>query len=469
MKRFLPHSLAGQMALLIGIALFLAQLVNFALLLNERQKLNLAQNEGPAIARFVVAAGDPGRFVRNGTGVRESARPRRPGRFSRDAASLVAAGAARSEGAERRLRQALAAAGIAVAEVRAAAVELPAPVRPNRTARHRAEVQILILSARLGDGEWLNGRFLVPRRDPYLALRLGLSTLLLYLIVLGATLLIARRLARPLRELTEAAERFQGKDDAVALEPTGPNDLRRAITAFNAMSRRVVGLLDEKDRMLGAIGHDLRTPLASLRIRAESMEPEEERAKMAATIAEMTAMLEDILVLARSGRSREEARPMDVAALADALAEEYGELGRDVAFATSERQVLDVQPTLLRRALRNLIDNALQYAGSAELSVHQREGNIEIAVEDRGPGLPPEELERVLEPFHRMEASRSRETGGSGLGLTIARAVAESHGGSLRLANREGGGLSARLILPRRRSDNRSASPPPSRRRKEGR
>ncbi|HEY6916161.1 MAG TPA: ATP-binding protein, partial [Allosphingosinicella sp.] len=318
------------------------------------------------------------------------------------------------------------------------------------TARHRAEVQILILSARLGDGEWLNGRFLVPRRDPYLALRLGLSTLLLYLIVLGATLLIARRLARPLRELTEAAERFQGKEDVVALEPTGPDDLRRAITAFNAMSRRVVGLLDEKDRMLGAIGHDLRTPLASLRIRAENMEPEEERAKMAATIAEMTATLEDILALARSGRSREEARPMDVAALADALAEEYGELGRAVTFAPSERQVLDVQPTLLRRALRNLIDNALQYAGAAELSVRKAKDSIEIAVEDRGPGLPPEELERVLEPFHRLEVSRSRETGGSGLGLAIARAVAESHGGTLCLANRHGGGLSARLILPAR-------------------
>src|SRR5205085_4208357 len=166
------------------------------------------------------------------------------------------------------------------------------------------EPHSLLLSAKFGSA-WLNGRIATPRPDPWLSARLGLATLLLYLIVLGATLFVAARLARPLRDLAAAAERFGGREAPPTVASRGPSDLRRAIDAFNAMNGRVVALLDEKDRMLGAIGHDLRTPLASLRIRAESVEDEEERAAMAATIAEMASMLEDIVVLARSGRARE--------------------------------------------------------------------------------------------------------------------------------------------------------------------
>ena len=142
------------------------------------------------------------------------------------------------------------------------------------------------------------------------------------------------------------------------------------------MSARVSAMFDEKDRMLGAIGHDLRTPLASLRIRAESMEPEDEKAKMIATIEEMAATLEDILVLARTGRAREPVRAVDLSALADALVEEYRALGKPVAFEPSPRAVLDVQPNLLRRALRNLIDNAPIYAGEARVRVSEEEGRI---------------------------------------------------------------------------------------------
>lgn len=462
MSRFLPKSLAGQMALLIGIALLLAQLVNFALLLNERQKLSLAQSETPAITRFVSAAVD----VANGeAGLRRDSlrRPsRRLARFSVDPGPLVLDGAARRENTEARLRQALAAAGVPVRDVRAAL----GPVRtvafevsdgggniraqrdlPPRQWRRR-DIQMLHLSAQLGTGEWLNARVVTPRRDPLLTARLAVSTLLLYLFVLGASLLIAARLARPLRELTSAAERFEGKGDPVHVEPRGPDDLRHAILAFNAMSRRVTRLLDEKDRMLGAIGHDLRTPLASLRIRAESMESDEERDRMIATIEEMTAMLEDILVLARSGRSREEARAVDLAALVDALVEEQAELGHPVRFIPSARQVASVRPTLLRRAVRNLIENAVKYGGSADVALARSPDAVEIIISDDGPGLPEPEVDQVLEPFYRVEASRSRETGGSGLGLAIARAVAEAHGGTLRLANRPEGGLCATIALP---------------------
>jgi signal transduction histidine kinase len=444
-RRLLPSSLFGQLALLIGAALLIAQLVNFALILNERQKLSLAQNQGPAITRFAAVAGDLHQAPREFRFAVIEDASRRGARFAVGPKSAVAAEAERVPAIEARLRQTLAGNGVPADEARA---QLRTERwRDGRDGRGGPPAPVLTLSARYGS-QWLNGRILTPRPDPWLTHRLGGATLALYLIVLGATLFAATRLARPLRDLTRAAERFGGRGEPVAVVPRGPADLRRAIEAFNAMNRRVVALLDEKDRMLGAIGHDLRTPLASLRIRAESMEPEAERARMAETIDEMTAMLEDILVLARSGRGREEARSMDVSALADAVVEEFRELGCDVEMEEGERHVLGVRPNLLRRAIRNLVDNAVKYGGAARVAVRSEGGNLLVEVRDRGPGIPEERLSDVLEPFARIEESRSRETGGSGLGLAIAKAAAETHGGALRLVNAPGGGLVATLVLP---------------------
>ncbi|WP_167737326.1 ATP-binding protein [Sphingomonas parva] len=451
MKRLFPRSLIGQMALLIGGALLIAQLVNFALILNERQKLSLAQNQGPAITRFAAVASDFGQAPAEfRTAVLEDS-SRRGARFSLDRQSAVPESAGREGAIETRVAQALAANGVRAAEVRAAfGGELRPDPAPRAARPHRSPGgPVLVISARIGAGAWLNGRLVTPRPDPWLTVRLAAATLLLYLIVLGATLFIATRLARPLRDLAGAAERFGGRGEPISVTPRGPGDLRRAIDAFNAMNRRVVTLLDEKDRMLGAIGHDLRTPLASLRIRAEGVEPEAERTRIVATIEEMNAMLEDILVLARSGRDREEQRAVDVTALVDALVEEYRELGRDVSLdEDAVRQVLDVRPNLLRRAVRNLIDNAVKYGGSARVSVLRSDAALEIAIRDAGPGIAEDRLAAVLEPFARLEESRSRDTGGSGLGLAIARAAAEAHGGTLRLANAPEGGLVATLALP---------------------
>jgi signal transduction histidine kinase len=308
-------------------------------------------------------------------------------------------------------------------------------------------MQTLLLSAQLSDGSWVNARLITPRPNPWLAVQAAGSTLLIYLLILAAMVWIALRLARPLRDLTAAAEGFGGPGAAPRVEPRGPDDVRRAILAFNAMSARVSAMFDEKDRMLGAIGHDLRTPLASLRIRAESVEPEAERARMIATIEEMTAMLDDTLALARSGRAAENLRPVDISALADTVVEEFRALGHDVSFEEGKRQTAAVQPNLLRRAVRNLVDNAVKYGGSAEVAVRATARGIAVEVADRGPGIPDAELGSVQEPFVRLETSRNRETGGSGLGLALARGAAQAHGGTLELENRPGGGLLARILL----------------------
>jgi signal transduction histidine kinase len=446
-KRFLPRRLITQMAVLIGLALLAAQLVNFWLILNEREKLSLAQNQGPAITRFAAVASDFAEARPESRSPILEDNSRRGMQFGASPASNVGPNEGREPKVEERLREALREQGLEPAEVRAASRTIVAGRRQAspQSERRRRDMHMLALSARLGP-VWVNGRLPTPRADPWLKVRLAAATIFLYILVLGVTLLIAIRMVRPLRELTRAAKAFGGRSDAVPVEPRGPEDLRQAIEAFNTMNRRVAALLDEKDRMLGAIGHDLRTPLALLRIRAEEVEPESDRQRIIGPIEEMTAMLEDILVLARSGRAREEARLVDVASLVDAVVEEFRDMGSAVLFEPAERHVLRVQPLLVRRALRNLIDNALKYGGSARVSVGSAEGEVRIEVADDGPGLSNEELGLVLEPFYRVESSRSRETGGAGLGLAIAKAVAESHGGSLQLSN-GAPGLVATLVL----------------------
>jgi signal transduction histidine kinase len=339
-------------------------------------------------------------------------------------------------------------ARVPVRGVRGAARAGPGP-GSRHPPGHRHPHRAVLLAAQLDDGLWLDARLDAPGPDPWLIHRLLLATVTLFLLVFGAAWWIARRLARPLRDLTRAAEGFEGRGPAEPVVPRGPSDLRRAVEAFNAMNRRTLALLDEKDRMLGAIGHDLRTPLASLRIRAENMGPEEERERLVATVEEMAATLEDILTLARTGRAREPVRPVDLAALVDAVVEEFRELGLPAVFEPAPRVVLAVQPNLLRRAVRNLVDNAVSYGGGANVAVEDRPDRIEIRVDDGGPGIPADRLVEVLDPFRRLDISRNRESGGAGLGLAIAQAVAQAHGGLLELTNRPERGLRASLILPK--------------------
>jgi signal transduction histidine kinase len=446
-KRFLPRSLVGQMAVLIGVALLLAQLASFAYVLAERQQFNRAEIDAPAITRFTSTAEDFVQAAPEFKGLVLSDASRRGSHYELGSQTSVGPRLQRRDDTEQRLRLALQSGGIRVRDVRAAIDPHPPQQHPGT---HRRAFQSMLLSVQLPDSRWLNARLGVPEQPPLVTPELALATLLLYLFVLSATVFIALRLARPLADLTRAAEAFRGRNEPLAVDPRGPADLREAIEAFNAMNRRVVDLLEEKDRTLGAIGHDLRTPLASLRIRAESVERAEDRERMSATLEEMTATLEDILTLARVGRSREPFERVDVSALAASIIEEYRELGARVDFSADAPHPIDVQPNLMRRAIRNLVDNAVKFGGSAKVEVRGNRRSVTIAVLDRGPGLSSEELDRVGGAFYRAEPSRNRETGGAGLGLSIARAIVDAHGGTLTLANREGGGLDTRIALPRR-------------------
>jgi signal transduction histidine kinase len=307
---------------------------------------------------------------------------------------------------------------------------------------------------RRGESDWIVARWPLSGPDPnQLGYLIG-QTLLLYVVLVGGLAWLLRRITRPIAALTRRMERFAATREIDGqLEPSGPDDTRRLIVAHNELEARIAALLDEKDVMLGAIGHDLKTPLAALRVRIESVEDDAERAKMAASIEDITRSLDDILSLARVGRPSDMLERTDIGALVAAVVEEFEDMGEPVELAETERLPMPLRATWLRRALRNLIGNAMRYGERARVSLAREGREAVVLIEDDGPGIPEGEIAAMMEPFARGDASRNRGTGGSGLGLTLARAIAEQHGGRLVLKNRHGPegkvlGLVAELRFP---------------------
>jgi signal transduction histidine kinase len=328
--------------------------------------------------------------------------------------------------------------------------------RPELRSRGEWTAGNMIVAAlqREHSGEWTVARVPVTEGGPQQLGQLITQTLLLYIVLVGGLALLLRRITRPIAALTRRVERFATSQELDGqLEPSGPDDTRRLIAAHNAMESRISALLDEKDVMLGAIGHDLKTPLAALRVRIESVEDAGERAKMAASIDDITRSLDDILSLARVGRPSDPMERTDLAALLSAVVEEYEDMGEPVELAETQRLAMPLRATWLRRALRNLIGNALRYGERARVSLAREGAEAVVRIEDDGPGIAPQDIAGMMEAFTRGDSSRNRETGGAGLGLTLARAIAEQHGGTVRLANRHGpdgkvAGLVAELRLP---------------------
>lgn len=268
--------------------------------------------------------------------------------------------------------------------------------------------------------------------------------------VLIVALLAARRFAAPVLRLAAAADRLgQDLDAPPLVETKGPRELRAAARAFNRMQARLRSFVADRTRMLAAISHDLRTSLTRLRLRMELIEDEEVRAKATRDLEEMQAMLEATLAFARDDARGEPRVALDLAELVQTACDAFADAGHTVAYAGPPHLRLHGRQTALRRLLDNLIDNAVKYGGRAEVGLRAAADVVEIDVADRGPGIPTAEREHVFEPFYRLEQSRSRETGGTGLGLAVARGIARAHGGDVTLRDRDGGGLVATVRLPR--------------------
>ncbi len=462
MRRLIPRSLPGQIALLVAVALFIAQGINFAFLLRERQAARFAQVIVPTVTRLIDAAERAGSPVNPRpplpAGMDDPRRdPRRlgRGRVELTPSNPIPPELERRPAIERDLRRGLTDGGVRIGDVIAVTRPIDEnrpllrrmdPARADRLRRLGAE---LMVAVELPGKGWLSLSSAWPRSERALIWQLLAQTLILYIVVLIPVLLAGRRIARPLRSLAKAAREFRPGDGAAPVEERGPSDVRAVIAAYNGLSTRITGMLDEKDRMLGAIGHDLRTPLAALRVRIESVEDDEDRARMADTIDEMNRTLDDILSLARLGRPSEPPTDVDLSALIDAVVEDFRDLGQNVTFEEAPRLRMHLRPALMRRAVRNLIENAVKYGGGAGVRLVSDLHRVAIEVADRGPGIPAEALEKVFDPFTRLEQSRNRETGGIGLGLALARAIVRDAHGEIVLANREGGGLVATITLPR--------------------
>ena len=259
--------------------------------------------------------------------------------------------------------------------------------------------------------------------------------------------LFARRLAAPIAAFASAAERLGRDPNAPPLELEGSAEVAVAAQAFNDMQSRLRRYVHDRTSMIGAVAHDLRTPLTRLRFHIEEA-PEPVRAKMAADIAQMDAMVADVLAFVRDASQTTAHVKLELSSLLETLAEEFTEIGADVSIQHAERTVVEGDSLALKRMFANLIDNAIKFGGLARIQLRADAGTVVVDVEDDGPGLPVGDLESVFEPFHRVEPSRSRDTGGIGLGLTVARTIARAHGGDVVLENRIGGGLLARVRLP---------------------
>lgn len=313
---------------------------------------------------------------------------------------------------------------------------------------------ILVAQIDMGDGEWFYLAALLPKPDllvktAYLPTDrlLFLGFLLVILLALGVV--VVRWLTRPLAKLARAAERLGRDIEGPSLKEQGPLEIQATAQAFNRMQQRIQRFIEDRERLFSAISHDLKTPITRLRLRAEMLEKEHNRDKFRHDLEELERMVAGALECARGTDIHEQVRPIDIMALLDSLQDNAAVLGHKVEIKGEVGPAFWGRPIALKRCLGNLIDNAVFYGKEAEIEVHNSPDQLQVTIRDRGAGIPESDIDRVFDPYYRLESSRSRNTGGSGLGLGIVRDIVNAHGGELELRNREEGGLEVILSLPR--------------------
>lgn len=459
MKRFWPDSLFARLFLGIIAVVAITWLIMLALIVRERRELSLLESSsGSYLESIAVTAQDLAQLPADerDTYLEELRAQRR-----------IVNERLRERLLERREnREALERAVIARVQQRLGEEFQVREPRPGRLPRNTIPVyderlldatdtasrdlpmgRPFALEIVLPDGEAVAFRMPPPRPGPELPRRFFLDFGVL-MVTLGIALFaMTRTITRPLGKLAKAADAVGRGTSVESLPEEGGRELRAATRAFNAMQERLRRYLDSRTRVLAAMSHDMRTPLTRLRLRVESIDDEQLRAKCSADLDEMSHMIRGALAVFRGLNDDEPTVPVDIDALLASLRDEHTELGDAVSVAGHANAPYAGKPLALKRCIGNLIQNAIQYGREANITVEDGM-DLVIRIRDRGPGIPAESLDQVFEPFFRMESSRNRDTGGTGLGLSIARDIAQAHGGSLALKNVEGG-LEAQLRLPR--------------------
>lgn len=462
MSRLLPSTLSGRLTLTLLVGLLAAQLLGAAILLRDRASA-LYQTSGISAAQRIASAvsaldrldTDTRRLLLAALNTAQLHVTLHPGPMP------TTDGDFRAEFLEAHLRRLL-------ADSRPIHVALAAPAAPTAGygawhGPHAMRVPpfgamappfiepgaVFRVQTMLKDGTPIGFEYGLPETAFAWPARVLLTLAVLLLSAIGLTFLAVRGLTRPLAVLAVAADELGRDMRRAPLPENGPAEVRRAAAAFNRMQARLQAYVGERERMLAAVSHDLRTPITRLRLRSELIEDTVLRTKVEADLAEMESMTHAALEFLRGDASQEPVQPVDMRALLESLQADFEEAGHTVEVRGRIGAPYAGRPLALKRLFTNLLDNALKYGQSAEVRMCEEGGWLRVSVADRGPGIPASQFERVLEPFQRLDASRSQNSGGVGLGLSVARDIARKHGGDLVLRNRAAGGLEVTVTLPR--------------------
>lgn len=310
-------------------------------------------------------------------------------------------------------------------------------------------LHLAAVSIRFPDQSWLNVGILAPHYHPPRSWLALLTTSLVAIAILLVSIFFVRRFTRPLERMAEAARGFHVSSTPVAVDEDGPLETRTLAVAFNDMQKRVQMQVSARTHALAAVSHDLRTPLSRARLRIEAIDDEELQASFEHDFAEMDRMIEATLNYLKGARASEEVQPVELTALVNSIVDEASDMGHGVKLISPQTVVVHGRRLALKRALSNLLQNAIKYGREVELVLSADSAHAKIAIADRGPGVPEKDIKTLCEPFVRLDESRNSETGGFGLGLTIAHEIIQGHGGNLELRNRDGGGFEAIVTLPR--------------------
>lgn len=459
--RFVPQSLFGRLALILFFGLLLAQLTSSALQFRDRgQRLFQASGlySAERIAEIVRLLDGADKLERSRLVAVLNVAPLR--------VSLSAAAWSKSNQTtknwpaiefRKRLLQLLGEnypLFVAVSDQRSPETENTMHDSGEHTMQHMQRMGMILpdtlvffAQVKLTDGSWVSFENSIAEEVFADSSTLFLMLAILITAVLFISLLAVRWVTRPLTMLTLAAHKLGSNINQPPLLETGPIEARNAASAFNSMQSRLQKFIVDRSRLLTAISHDLKTPITRLRLRAEMLDNPEQRDSFIKNLDEMQLIASETLNFMRTDDSHESLQAIDICALLEAISDDAAELGQQVIIEPCELKPCYARPMALKRCIANLVENAIKYGGDARIATQDSELTLTIIISDSGPGIPQQDLIAVFEPFYRLETSRNRETGGSGLGLSIARNIALSHGGDLQLCNNPDGGLQAILTL----------------------